>query len=515
MILLLAIACQPDTTLVKTDPPSAPVVSIQPTSPLTADDLVVSIDVAAEDPAGAEVGYTYAWTRDGAPSVTTESVDAGETSRGETWAVVVTAVANDRVGGSGTASVVIGDTPGIVEGVTLHPDPAWTDTVLTADAVGSDPDGDDVSFTWAWYVDGVATGPDAPTLDGATYFSRDQEVTVQVGVVGSPEAPLESAPLRISDTAPTAPGVTIDPTEPAEAESLLCGVAVPSTDLDEDTVAYTVAWTVDGAAFTDATTATLSGDTIPTRVTNEGEVWTCSVTPDDGTLVGPWGTASVTIGPSLSACPGDGNCALRFNGTNSYVTVPDDATLDGGGAALTVEAWVWYDSVTSNCMTTVRKGTSASAVYDYWLHKNYSPGDSLFWGSYPGWTTLAFSAVTSGAWYHYAGVYDPGAAEARMYVNGILVGSGSAAPGVANSEELRIGIDWDFGCQTLGVIDEVRISRAVRYSADFAPVTQFTADSDTMALWHFDENVGTIAYDASGNGNDGTIVNATWTTEHP
>jgi uncharacterized protein (DUF362 family) len=38
-------------------------------------------------------------------------------------------------------------------------------------------------------------------------------------------------------------------------------------------------------------------------------------------------------------------------------------------------------------------------------------------------------------------------------------------------------------------------------------------DGNTIALWHFDEGAGNTVYDASGNGNNGTIVNgATWTT---
>ena len=35
----------------------------------------------------------------------------------------------------------------------------------------------------------------------------------------------------------------------------------------------------------------------------------------------------------------------------------------------------------------------------------------------------------------------------------------------------------------------------------------------TVAMWHFDEGAGTTAFDASGNGNDGTINNATWTAD--
>jgi hypothetical protein len=40
-----------------------------------------------------------------------------------------------------------------------------------------------------------------------------------------------------------------------------------------------------------------------------------------------------------------------------------------------------------------------------------------------------------------------------------------------------------------------------------------SADSGLVGLWHFDEGVGTYAYDSSGCGNHGTVYGATWTTD--
>jgi hypothetical protein len=38
------------------------------------------------------------------------------------------------------------------------------------------------------------------------------------------------------------------------------------------------------------------------------------------------------------------------------------------------------------------------------------------------------------------------------------------------------------------------------------------ASADIVGLWHLDEGTGDTAYDSSGNGNDGTITEASWTT---
>ena len=55
-----------------------------------------------------------------------------------------------------------------------------------------------------------------------------------------------------------------------------------------------------------------------------------------------------------------------------------------------------------------------------------------------------------------------------------------------------------------GYIDEVRISKAVRYDVEkkgFTPDDKFKDDAKTVALWHFDEPSGAEQFlDASGNG---------------
>jgi hypothetical protein len=54
----------------------------------------------------------------------------------------------------------------------------------------------------------------------------------------------------------------------------------------------------------------------------------------------------------------------------------------------------------------------------------------------------------------------------------------------------------------VGFIDEVRFSKTVRYSGPTysLPVIPFVIDSDTLALWHFDESPGSAAFgDSSGD----------------
>jgi hypothetical protein len=61
-----------------------------------------------------------------------------------------------------------------------------------------------------------------------------------------------------------------------------------------------------------------------------------------------------------------------------------------------------------------------------------------------------------------------------------------------------------------GNIDEVRISNIVRYNSNFIPETEFEADENTIALYHFNEGSSSNVFDSSGNENHGTIYGATW-----
>jgi hypothetical protein len=50
-----------------------------------------------------------------------------------------------------------------------------------------------------------------------------------------------------------------------------------------------------------------------------------------------------------------------------------------------------------------------------------------------------------------------------------------------------------------GWIDEMRFSNSLRYTTDFSPpANPFSPDSNTVALYHFDEGVGNKIYDSSG-----------------
>ncbi|HCH64778.1 MAG TPA: hypothetical protein DFR83_18370, partial [Deltaproteobacteria bacterium] len=93
-----------------------------------------------------------------------------------------------------------------------------------------------------------------------------------------------------TDRPPTAPGVTVEPIRPRDAEPLSCTVTTPSTDPDGDPVTYRYEWEAGGSVV--GTDATLSAE-----ATREGQTVTCTVTPEAGGLSGPSASDQITVVP--------------------------------------------------------------------------------------------------------------------------------------------------------------------------------------------------------------------------
>jgi len=180
----------------------------------------------------------------------------------------------------------------IVTELTLLPDPAYTNDLLTATASASD----GASISWAWSIDGDPIPPSGDSLTGTIWFNKHHDVAVTAtpslaGVLGE----AMTASIVISNSPPGAPAVAILPAHPvAGTDDLRCTLLGASEDDDSDPITYSATWSVDGAAYTGSTDA-FSGDTAPASATTAGEIWTCIVTPNDGEDNGSSASASTMI----------------------------------------------------------------------------------------------------------------------------------------------------------------------------------------------------------------------------
>ncbi len=88
---------------------------------------------------------------------------------------------------------------------------------------------------------------------------------------------------------PTAPEVFIKPDPAYSNTSLTCIIIVPSYDANNDTVSYNYEW------FLNESFTGLISDSVLSTLTSVGDVWTCVVTPYDGTDYGPPGNDTIMI----------------------------------------------------------------------------------------------------------------------------------------------------------------------------------------------------------------------------
>jgi hypothetical protein len=272
---------------------------------------VLTCAASASDVDGSNPVVTYRWTNAGVP-IGTDATYTVAASDDPGDALTCTATADDGEGGTtaAAASATVQNTAPVVASVVLTPSGPRTNDVVTATASGSDINGQTLTWTYAFAVNGtVVQSGSATTLSGALYFGRDDVLTVTaLASDGAATGQATSAPVTVLNTAPTAPVIAIAPESPVEGDALTCSVVTASSDADGDALTYTYGWRVDGAD------AGLSGATLAADETAAGEVWSCVATVSDGSA-GNSSIASVVV---------DAGCDLDGDGYRSETCGGDD-----------------------------------------------------------------------------------------------------------------------------------------------------------------------------------------------
>jgi hypothetical protein len=171
--------------------------------------------------------------------------------------------------------------------------------------------------------------------------------------------------------------------------------------------------------------------------------------------------------------------AAFFDGSSSYIVVPDSPDWDFGSGDFTLEGWFLFQA-----MTSVRVLFDRGTGNDFQLNWDNSVSKFQFRiSSYV--YTASVVPITLNRWYHVAAVRLGGTV--TMYVDGVSYGGGSLSGSISSSNPVRIGIDSAGNYAHQGFMKEVRFSNTARYVTGFTPSTsQFTADSYTKLLLHFD-----------------------------
>ena len=250
----------------------------------------------------------------------------------------------------------------------------------------------------------------------------------------------------------------------------------------------------------------------PTEITGSWDVVFCLPTnATAGALV--TGTGEAWSHPHSSNILKDGWLADGFYGGGKYVIdTPADGFVrveDSAGiqdlhkAAVTFEGWIRFGAF----------------VVDYPGFIEKSGGYGMFFAINQSlWFTInndyvhspSVAIVPDGKYHHVAFTYDDtGDRIARIWIDGILVASGTAFTGVLPTDAgspLFIGRAMRTGW--------TRISNSIRYSATFTPArTPPAPDANTIGQWNMSEGTGATVDNAEGTAaRDGTITNGSWVT---
>ncbi len=236
-----------------------------------------------------------------------------------------------------------------VSSVTVSPSSPVYGSTLTAGYSTSDPDGDSVSVSTAWLVNGTQVST-ASSIAVASYAVKGDSVAVRLTPTdgAASGSAVTSSARTIGNTAPTAPSLSITASPTEGVDDILCVIDTAATDVDvADTITYQFTWEADTLVYPDDFPSALgpdhttwADDTVPAADTLLATDWTCTVSAYDGTTSGAAADATTsTIGPTAYYGPGataTGGYGLHGGGylLGQTVTLSSPITLTGFGVHL-------------------------------------------------------------------------------------------------------------------------------------------------------------------------------------
>jgi hypothetical protein len=254
---------------------SAPVlnsVTLSTAAPYRADTLTLTID--SSDANGDTLSESVAWYVNGTMVSSASELDLSTYNVGDSvYATVTVDDGNASASSSSDTVTVMNHTP-TIDSASLSDLSPYTDTVLTVSVASSDDDGDTLTTSYHWKVNGNSVSTDN-SLDGAVSFDNGDEIvldiTVDDGVGGTAT---QSVSATVQNSTPAVDSAFVSP-DPAMASDVLeCG-GVGWMDADNDPESYDVEWFVNGTSIS-------SDATITTPLISFGDDVYCTLTPNDG-----------------------------------------------------------------------------------------------------------------------------------------------------------------------------------------------------------------------------------------
>lgn len=144
-----------------------------------------------------------------------------------------TATDIDGLASSNQVSVIIENAPPTINQLTLSPQPAFTDTDLTATVESSDADSQALLTTYRWYVNDKLLGSEVSSTLPSQHFSKNDQVSLEVEVSDGELKATRSASVTINDSPAT---ITISGAPETAEYGVPVTFTVTTEDADDDAI---------------------------------------------------------------------------------------------------------------------------------------------------------------------------------------------------------------------------------------------------------------------------------------
>jgi hypothetical protein len=172
------------------------------------------------------------------------------------------------------------------------------------------------------------------------------------------------------------------------------------------------------------------------------------------------GTAAISTAQSQF-----GGASAYFDGSTGYLSLTGNSSFQFGTGDFTIEAWVYISANAANQQTFLdTRGTATATPFTFGIYQSKL-------AFYDGTMRQSSATVTTGQWYHFSACRSGGTL--RLFIDGISYYSASSTTNfTTGANSIYIGRGFDAAAYyTNGFIDDIRISKFARHSANFTPPT--------------------------------------------
>jgi hypothetical protein len=275
--------------------------------------------------------------------------------------------------------IVLKDNPPSKPTVTITPDPAYTYNDLNCSAVAVDPEGQPLTYTFQWKLNGTNFGSSiTQSQNSVTLDSRNTAVgqTWTCEVVVSDGAHISetgSDSVTIVNQKPVLNSVVISPATPYTTEDLVCTAIASDNDPEDVDLDYEFTWLKNGTPVHGPTVLDDAQSVLDSSETAPNETWECRVRATDGKDWSDYGSDNVTV---INRPPSDPIVRIlptspNTNDTLVCQTIPS-VDLDNQDVNY---KYAWY----RNTEVTPLKTEGPTPSLTSWLDSSYtSVGDVIY-----------------------------------------------------------------------------------------------------------------------------------------